>query len=100
MTNRPDYDGLIERLRKHAEVVAMPCLSAEAADALIQSRKDVERLEAALELIAAPREVVLNVDTGQRRPETDAESASFARRHARATLSSVQGIGKQGGGDA
>ncbi len=99
MTNRPDYDGLIEELREMLQnysrgpvnAFAMVDLLGKAADALIQSRKDVE---------AAYRE---GYDdgwcTGTAATEEDRTydaDADWKRSNARATLSSVQGVQKQG----
>lgn len=50
----------------------------------------LEEARATLRLIAAEREIVLNVDTGERRPETAEESAAFARRHALSALQESQ----------
>ncbi len=88
MTNRPDYDGLIEEMRSLAATTPYGITAhvrkalGRAADALIQSRKDVERLEREKFCLDSNLRAAIQwlVDLG-------VDSDAF-----RAILSSVQGI--------
>ncbi len=112
MTNRPDYDGLIERVGTVLAQVDYGCGHfitgddlqimdvQDMRDALIQSRKEVERLEAVPSIKHwtgnAPEEWIAFLEFHDYAAKELLDWLRERLTAARAALSSVQGIGKQG----